>query len=154
MLKFLFSNETAVAVNKVIFVKIVAVFEKTLAAGVKRVLGDQKGEISLTLADDKKIKFLNSKYRKIDKPTDVLSFAYIEGKKMATSKNAAVQAGDIFISVDMAKRQAKEHAHSLEKELCVLFTHGLLHLFGFDHKNSLEEAKMEKFSKKILEHIF
>ncbi|MFA6917382.1 MAG: rRNA maturation RNase YbeY [Candidatus Gracilibacteria bacterium] len=154
MLHFLFSNETDVAVQKTVFAKILVEFGKTLKTNVKKVLNGRDGEISLTLVDDKKIKELNSKYRKIAKPTDVLSFAYTEGKKMTGSSGPAVQIGDIFISVDTAKRQAKEREHSLKRELCVLFTHGLLHLFGFDHKNDREEAEMEKFAKKILKHGF
>ncbi|MEK7548061.1 MAG: rRNA maturation RNase YbeY, partial [Patescibacteria group bacterium] len=61
-----------------------------------------------------------------------------------------VISGDIFISVDTAKKQAKENGHSLETELAVLFVHGLLHLFGFDHKTGREEAEMERWARKVL----
>ena len=142
MIKFLFSNETDVAISKKIFEKIVGKSEKAL--------GIKKGEIGLALVSDKKIHELNKKYRKKNKPTDVLSFAYTEGKNIAWTKSDLLQMGDIFISIDTAKKQAKEHKHSLQKELCILFTHGILHLFGFDHGNDKEEAEMEKWAKKIL----
>jgi probable rRNA maturation factor len=143
MIKFLFSNETDVVISKKIFEKIVGKSEKVLKV--------KKGEIGLTLISDKKIHELNKQYRKKDKPTDVLSFAYTEGKNMAFTKSDLLQMGDIFISIDTAKRQAEEHKHSLQKELGILFTHGVLHLFGYDHGNDKEEAEMEKWAKKILE---
>ena len=117
---------------------------------VEKTLNCQKGEISLTLVDDRKIQALNCDYRGKNTPTDVLSFAYIEDEKTNITHGSAIQVGDIFISTDTAKRQAKDHKHSLEKELSILFVHGLLHLFGFDHNNDKEEAEMEKRAKKIL----
>jgi len=150
MLKFLFSNETDVAISKTVFVEIVAKFEKVLKMKVEKTLNCQKGEISLTLVDDRKIQALNCDYRGKNTPTDVLSFAYIEDEKTNITHGSAIQVGDIFISTDTTKRQAKDHKHSLEKELSILFVHGLLHLFGFDHNNDKEEAEMEKRAKKIL----
>lgn len=96
------------------------------------------GQVGLIIVNDKKIHELNKKYRKKNRPTDVLSFPYGSG------------IGDIYISVDTAKKQAKERGHGLNKELDILFVHGLLHLFGFGHKNDKEEKTMESFAKKIL----
>lgn len=148
MIKFLFSNETNVAISKKIFEKVIGKSEKVLKI--------KKGEIGLTLVSDKKIHKLNKQYRKKDKPTDVLSFAYTENNSSVDwiwggewpARGGCL--GDIFISVDTAKRQAKEHKHSLQKELRILFTHGVLHLFGFDHGNDKEEAEMGKWAGKIL----
>lgn len=151
MLKFLFSNETNVTVNKRIFADIVAEFENVLRVRIKRLLSCENGEVSLTLIGDKTIWKLNKNYRGKDTATDVLSFAYLEEKNSPANK--VTEVGDIFISLDTAKKQAKEHSHSLNKELQILFTHGLLHLFGFDHQNDAEEKEMEKWAKKILEHI-
>jgi len=150
MLKFLFSNETDVVVSKPVFVQIVAKFEKVLKMRMEKILSCQSGELSLTLIDDEKIQELNCEYRGKNKPTDVLSFAYIEDKKTNMTHGSSIQIGDIFISLDTAERQAKEHKHDLEKELAILFTHGLLHLFGFDHNDDKEEAEMERWAKKIL----
>lgn len=156
MLRFLFSNETNVAVTKAVFAKIVVIFEKTLAMRVRKVLCCGRGEIGLTLVDDGKMKFLNFKYREKNMPTDVLSFAYtgyVESNLIKTrmTKDKMIQVGDIFISVETARRQAKECGHGLKEELRVLFTHGLLHLFGFDHRNYKEEAEMQKWERRILD---
>ena len=61
--------------------------------------------------------------------------------------------GDIFINIDAAKRQAVEYQHSLKREICFLFTHGLLHLNGFDHMNKEDEKEMISYQKKILNDI-
>ena len=151
MLKFLFSNETKVDVSSAFFAKIVREFEKILSRRLMKIVGREKAEISLILVGDKKIHELNRKYR-MNKPTDVLSFAYWEGKGKGAHENkrGVCLLGDIFISVDTAKRQARGHKHSLKKELTILFIHGLLHLAGFDHGNDAEEKEMEKWAKKIL----
>lgn len=156
MLRFLFSNETNAAVTKAVFAKIVVIFEKILAMRVRKVLCCGRGEIGLTLVNDSKMKFLNFKYREKNMPTDVLSFAYTEDGesnliKTRMTKYKMIQVGDIFISVETARRQAEECGHSLKEELRVLFTHGLLHLFGFDHRNDKEEAEMKKWERRILD---
>ena len=135
-----FSNESGVRIQRKIFEDVFDVFTKMFK---------NKGGITLVLVDDKAIKKINSKWRKKNKTTDVISFAYLEGKKMPLLGVI----GDIFISMDTANRQAKEHKHSLEKELQILFTHGLLHVFGFDHQNYSQEKEMEKWAKKILKQV-
>lgn len=89
-------------------------------------------EVSCVLVDDERIHEINREYRHIDRSTDVISFAmedndqfYVEGMPRTL--------GDIFISVDHAKKQAEEYGHSLRREMCFLFTHGILHLLGYDH---------------------
>jgi len=101
------------------------------------------------LNGDKSMQALNQEYRKKDEPTDVIAFAYLEVTDYKKEKGDII-VGDIFISIDTAKRQAKERGAALGKELEVLFVHGLLHLFGFDHKTKKQETKMEKWAKKIL----
>ena len=61
--------------------------------------------------------------------------------------------GDIFISIDHAKMQAEEYGHSLKREMCFLFTHGLLHLLGFDHMEAEDEKEMIAMQKTILEAL-
>ena len=153
MLNFIFSNETDVAIPGKFFSKIVAEFSKNLKSRIKSVLTCKNGEISLNLIKDLEIKLLNSKYRNKNSVTDVLSFAYIENGKCQIGECGIILIGDIFISIDTAKKQALEHKHGLKKELAVLFTHGLLHLFGFNHRNDKEEAEMEKYSRKVLKHL-
>jgi len=150
MLILNYKNESGEKIGDVFFKKILGKFEKVLSACA--------AEIGLTLIKDSHIKRLNRDYRGKDMATDVLSFAYLEdepgGAVRASVRpltgDAPFIVGDIFISVETAKRQAKSHSHSLKKELEILFVHGLLHLFGFGHETDSEEEEMENFAKKIL----
>jgi probable rRNA maturation factor len=99
------------------------------------VLGLNKAELSIVLVSDAQIRRLNKLYRNKDKPTDVLSFPI--GEKVEDW----LILGDIVISVDTARRQAKELGHSLEEELKRLLVHGLVHLLGYDHELGGEEEK-------------
>ncbi len=97
-------------------------------------------EVSCVLVDDERIHEINREYRHIDRSTDVISFAmedndqfYVEGMPRTL--------GDIFISVDHAKKQAEEYGHSLRREMCFLFTHGILHLLGYDHMTDEQEKE-------------
>jgi len=103
-------------------------------------LGDP--EIVLVFVGTKAIRTLNRKYRRKDRPTDVLSFRI--GKKGADGK---FYLGDIVISVPIAAKQARAGGHSLERELEVLALHGFLHLVGHDHGADvgLEEKAARKF---------
>ena len=91
-------------------------------------------EVALRLCDDPAIQELNRDYRSKNKPTDVLAFAQREA---ATAHSALL--GDIIISVDTAKRQAKRGLHA---ELLHLASHGLCHLLGYDHRDDDEERVM------------
>jgi probable rRNA maturation factor len=93
-------------------------------------------EVALRLCNDQAIRELNRDYRDKDKPTDVLAFAQREA---ATADFALL--GDIIISVDTAKRQAKQ---SLYAELLHLASHGLCHLLGYDHRDDEEERVMNE----------
>lgn len=93
-------------------------------------------EVSLRLVDDDTIHALNRGYRKKNKPTDVLAFAQREGPAAALHPELL---GDIVISVDTARRQAKA---GLYKELLHLASHGLCHLLGYDHRDDAEERAM------------
>ena len=98
-------------------------------------------EASILLTGDEGIRILNRDYRGIDSPTDVLAFSQTEGEDFGpdTGENPL---GDVVISVETAARQAKEHGHTLDKEIDVLLAHGLLHLLGYDHETPQDEKKM------------
>lgn len=113
---------------------------------------DENIELSCILVDDQKIHEINKEYRNIDRSTDVISFA-LEDSEQYYVPGMPRSIGDIFISVDHAKMQADEYGHSLKREMCFLFTHGLLHLLGFDHMEPDEEAKMIAMQKAILEAL-
>ncbi len=112
--------------------------------------------VSASFVDNKYIHKINKKYRNIDRPTDVISFAFLDNdpnrEKLLHSKSM-VALGDIYISVDKAKEQAEEYGHSLDRELQFLFTHGLLHLLGFDHMNEEDEKVMFELQDKILTKV-
>lgn len=110
---------------------------------------DDDVEMSCILIDDEKIHEINKEYRHIDRSTDVISFA-LEDSEQFYVEGMPRNIGDIFISVDHAKMQAQEYGHSLKREMCFLFTHGLLHLLGFDHMNEDDEKEMFGKQKEIL----
>ncbi|MFR7591041.1 MAG: rRNA maturation RNase YbeY [Longibaculum sp.] len=127
-------------------------FFKIIETTLKYLKIEDDVELSCLLIDDKRIHEINRDYRDIDRSTDVISFAledndqfYVEGMPRSL--------GDIFISYDHAKMQAKEYGHSLEREMCFLFTHGLLHLLGYDHMNEEDEKEMFAIQKDILSQL-
>ena len=93
-------------------------------------------EVALRLTDDKAIQTLNRDYRDKNKPTDVLAFAQREGPAGALHPELL---GDVVISVETARRQAKRGLYS---ELLHLASHGLCHLLGYDHRDDEEERVM------------
>ncbi|MFQ8705765.1 MAG: rRNA maturation RNase YbeY [Thomasclavelia sp.] len=113
---------------------------------------DESLELSCILVDDQKIHDINKEYRKIDRSTDVISFA-LEDSEQYYAEGMPRSLGDIFISIDHAKMQAEEYGHSLKREMCFLFTHGLLHLLGYDHIEKDDEQKMLTIQKSILEAL-
>ena len=102
--------------------------------------------LTLLISNDKEIQDLNREFRKKNKSTDVLSF-HID-KKLQYKKKYL---GDIIISQETAKKQAKKKKVSLNKELLLLFIHGYLHLLGYDHIEQNERKIMFSIQDKILE---
>lgn len=102
-------------------------------------------ELSLTLVRDAEIRRLNREWRKKDKPTDVLSFP---GGDMPGPGRRVL--GDVIISVDTAKRQAREFGVPLPDELRHYLAHGLLHLLGHDHHVAREARVMEAEERRLL----
>ncbi len=127
---------------------IVKVIQKALA-----VHGRAGDEVSVILVDDQYIRELNRDYRGVDRPTDVLSFALDEGEEMPDVAEENHLLGDIYISLDTAKRQAEEYGHSLEREIAFLALHGVLHLLGYDHMEETETKAMREQEKRILEEL-
>lgn len=106
-------------------------------------------EVSCVLVDDERIHEINREYRHIDRSTDVISFA-MEDNDQFYVECMPRTLGDIFISVDHAKKQAEEYGHSLRREMCFLFTHGILHLLGYDHMTDEQEKEMFGLQDQIL----
>jgi probable rRNA maturation factor len=103
-------------------------------------------EFNVILVDNNYIHELNKNYRKIDRETDVITFALEDNEEVNEEEHRLL--GDIYISVDKAKSQALEYGHSFKREICFLAVHGFLHLLGYDHMNKHDEEIM--FSKQEL----
>lgn len=101
-----------------------------LEAVVKQLLSDNEVHlpVSCVLTHDAHVRQLNKKYRNIDKTTDVLAFELSDA-----IHPEAHYCGEIYISVDRARQQAKTHNRSLQAEITHLTVHGTLHLLGFEH---------------------
>ena len=95
-------------------------------------------EVSVLLCDEAAMRDFNVRYRGIQAPTDVLSFGQFEdnGHWLAPAEQVA---GDVVIAVDVAVRQATLRGEPLERELCRLLVHGMLHLVGMDHADPPSE---------------
>lgn len=98
-------------------------------------LGKSRTELSLVLVNNRQIRRLNARYRKKDRSTDVLAFQ-TNGLPCVGDQIL----GDVVISVEQAKKQAKERGRAPEDELETLLIHGILHLLGYDHERSERAA--------------
>ncbi len=98
-----------------------------------------RGEVSVAMVSDRRMRSLNRQFRGKDAVTDVLSFPFdfAQGKAAAESPEprAGVFLGDVVIASGVARRQAKEAGHAVRTEVRVLALHGLLHLLGYDHES-------------------
>lgn len=121
----------------------------------------RKIDACLSFVSDAEIKALNLEKRQKDEVTDVLSFPNLENvfhrdinKKTYPQevhpKTGHIFLGDVVICLNRAKEQATEYAHSLNREICYLFTHGLLHLLGYDHIDELDKNLMRGEEELIL----
>ena len=121
---------------------------------VGELYGLETAEVSITLTDNVYIHELNMKYRNIDRPTDVLSFALNEGEEPEIVDGPVVNMlGDIIISVERATEQAAEYGHSIEREIAFLTVHGMLHLLGYDHMEEVDRVEMRKEEDYVMDKL-
>ena len=113
---------------------------KTYEKLIKGVLKTQKvkKEFNIIFVDDEEIQRINREYRKIDRVTDVISFALCDDP----DNEMVDELGDIFIDLDQAFRQAEDYGHSITREVAFLAVHGYLHLCGYDHMTPEDEKVM------------
>ena len=114
--------------------------------------GKKKYSFSLKLSGAKEIKNLNKKFRKKDKSTDILSFPNQNKKKFLILKklNKEIYLGDIIINF---KKINKESKTLFKKHLDILWIHGLVHLFGYDHKKNINYKRMSAIENKFLKKL-
>lgn len=105
---------------------------------------------NIIIVDNEMIHKINKEYRGIDRPTDVISFALEDEKDMIINPEAGRILGDIYISIDKVREQAKEYGHSFLRELAFLSVHGFLHLQGYDHMKPEDEKVMFGLQDEIL----
>ena len=113
-------------------------------AALKHQNAPKPNDLNIALTGDEYLRALNKKFRKVDKPTDVLSFPAEAPSLVAKDGGFVVEPylGDIAISYPRALAQAAEAGHPVEAELQLLVVHGVLHLMGYDHANAEEKARM------------
>lgn len=140
-MKYEISNLTNEKIDENLIINVIKETSKCLEVSNKFV--------SVVLVDNDKIQEINKTYRGIDKPTDVISFAFLDDEISDMSDTL----GEIYVSLDKVKSQSLEYAHSFERELCFLVVHGLLHLLGYDHMYEEEEKVMFDLQKDILKNI-
>ena len=125
--------------------KIELFFNKVLESFPKKYqFGRKKVVLTVLLSGNKKIKKLNKKFRKKNKPTDILSFPF----KKKVSKNMTYL-GDIIISYDYMNKTKSSNIYEFKDKVAKIFIHGFLHLVGFDHVKMKEFKKMNKEESKI-----
>ena len=124
-------------------------FEKKLIEYALDYKGLNNVIFNVIFVNNETIHKINKEYRGIDRETDVISFALEDNKEIDLEVGRVL--GDIYISVDKMKSQAKEYEHSEKREMAFLTVHGLLHLLGYDHMNKEDEEVMFREQELILD---
>lgn len=122
-------------------------------------------QVNLVITDNEEIKRVNTEFRNIQAPTDVLSFPMIpfetpadysiveEDESYFDLDTDELLLGDIMISADKVFAQAEEYGHSVTREFCFLVAHSMLHLLGYDHMTPEEASVMEQKQAAVLEKL-
>lgn len=103
---------------------------------------------NIIIINNERIQEINKEYRNKDAVTDVISFAFEESDNIKYENIRFL--GEIYISYERCKSQAQEYGHSIERELCYLSIHGLLHLLGYDHMEEEDKKVMRALEEEIL----
>jgi probable rRNA maturation factor len=134
--------------------KSIAIDRRRLRKAAKSILGALgyiKAELSVAIVDDAQIASLNRDYRGVEGPTDVLAFAMQDGEFGEVCPEVL---GDVVISAPTAAIMAAEHCCPVPAVLDLLLTHAVLHLAGYDHERSGEDARvMDDKTLELLEHL-
>jgi probable rRNA maturation factor len=142
--------------------KIDEVFLKEVAELVlKAETKDADSELGLVITNEETVHQLNRDYRKLDEPTDVLSFYMLpeslsgeeETNPFIQPPDGVMHLGEVIISYPQAVTQADEHSHSVKREIAILVIHGVLHLLGYDHEKPDDELKMRARETDILKAV-
>lgn len=107
--------------------------------------------LNITFVDEEEIHSINKKYRNMDRPTDVISFAFEDNANIEYDNVRIL--GEIYVCTSIAKKQSIEYGHSYERELNYLCVHGLLHLLGYNHETDEDREVMRKIEEEVLNKI-
>jgi probable rRNA maturation factor len=132
-------NNDKYPIDKKMFLRVA----KKLAEADKKL----RGRVEVIIINDRLMRKMNKEWRGIDRTTDVLSFAWTEAVNFPGKE---IPLGQIFISYPRIVVQARENGASLKEELARMFTHGLLHLIGYDHTRVKDAKKMFALQEKII----
>lgn len=115
---------------------------------------DKKLYVNIVLTTSENIRNINKEHRGIDKETDVLSFPMFEANEIENIKSETEDVlGDVVISLEQIKKQAKEYGHTLERELAYMLVHSFYHLMGYDHMNEEDKKLMREKEEIVLEKL-
>ena len=114
--------------------------------------------VSVTLTNPENIKKINKEYRKINRPTDVLSFPMFEKEEIDEFVKSQKWEytdilGDMVISIEQVENQSKEFGHSFERELSYMVVHSFYHLMGYDHIKEEDKQKMRPKEEYVLNEL-
>ncbi len=125
-------------------------FIREVVTSALRIIGySPPPDVSVALVDDAYIQVLNREYRGVDQPTDVLAFP-MEGDSGSRGEPGL---GDVVISLERARDQARQFKHPLRREVAVLAVHGLLHLLGYEDDTDAGASAMWSKQKHLLDQI-
>ena len=142
-------NEINILTNDYLF-KFKKAFLEVLNAFQKIFNYSKKLIVDVLITNDLEMQKISKSTRQIDKTTDVLSFPFA----MNCEEFNFIHLGEIILSFEQIQRQAKQFNHSIKREFCFLFAHGLVHLHGLDHKQNLEqEMNFNQFVYNIMEMV-
>jgi probable rRNA maturation factor len=130
------------------------VIQRAIATAAETVDEDvADAELAVMLTDDTGIRTLNSNWRGIDKPTNVLSFPALQPTGARREDDVPRMLGDIAIAYETMRREADEEQKPFDHHLSHLAVHGFLHLIGYDHENDEDAEEMETLEQKILAQL-
>lgn len=131
-----------------------AVIQRAVAAAAESVDEDvADAEVAVMLTDDAGIRTLNSNWRGIDKPTNVLSFPALQPERVREDDDVPRMLGDIAIAYETTRKEADTEHKLFEHHLSHLAVHGFLHLIGYDHENDDDAEIMEGLERDILAQL-
>jgi probable rRNA maturation factor len=131
-----------------------AVIQRAVAAAAEAVDADVgDAELAVMLTDDSGIRTLNSNWRGIDKPTNVLSFPALQPTAPSRPGDGPRMLGDIAIAYETMRQEADDEQKPFDHHLSHLAVHGFLHLIGYDHETEGEAEAMEALEREILAQL-